>query len=140
MRWFTALATCLLLSLGCGEDEEDLPATAPVSGTFTYEGKPVEVGTVTFYPQGGEGNHGIAIIQAGEEGKFTLTTYKTGDGAVLGSHIVTILYSPFPEDVMSGKETGKSLPPIYADPKTSPLKAEIKENKDNEFDFVLEDQ
>ncbi len=46
---FAALAVCL--SVGCGGGDK-LPPFANVSGTVTYNGKPIEKGTITFSTDG----------------------------------------------------------------------------------------
>ena len=79
--WLLALA---LLSFGCsGEAHHD--ETAPVHGTVTLDGKPLPYGQVVFQPLNGRIAKGVI-----EDGKFTLGTYKTADGAVLGRHRVSV--------------------------------------------------
>jgi hypothetical protein len=48
---------------------------------------------VTFTPSGGpEGSSGhIATGQIGPDGSYTLTTFNTGDGAILGTHKATVV-------------------------------------------------
>lgn len=87
-------ATALVALLaGCQRSEFEL---APTEGTVTIEGQPLSAGKVMFAPisQGDSLNAGkpaFGIIQPG--GGFVLTTYKEGDGAVVGEHWVTI-YGP----------------------------------------------
>jgi hypothetical protein len=59
---------------------------APVSGRVTYDGKSVSQGRIMFYPASGR----MAVGQLGPDGRYTLTTLKPGDGALLGSHRVAI--------------------------------------------------
>ena len=73
----------LLLLGGCGSG---LPERGKVTGKVTFNGKPVPEGTVTFYPQTGRSASGR--IQP--DGTYTLTTFDEGDGAIVGSHEVTI--------------------------------------------------
>jgi len=122
---------------GCGESR---PATAPVSGRVTYQGKPVPDGQIMFHPA-----HGRPAMGAiGPDGGFTLTTFKPGDGALLGHHRVTIeatrVTGDFPTEDLKGK--GKRLdvgtvsdkpltvewlvPEIYSRLQTTPLTAEVK--------------
>src|SRR6056297_604207 len=79
--------TALALSAvnGCGSNS-DLPQTATASGKVMYQGKPLNIGTVTFHPEG-TGNPGVGLLQ--QDGTFTISTYTPGDGAVLGKHSVT---------------------------------------------------
>src|SRR5689334_16609887 len=68
---------------GCGSGR---PTVALVRGQVTIDGKPVKAGRVMFYPV--EGRAATGPIQP--DGNYTLTTYDAGDGALLGSHKVTI--------------------------------------------------
>ncbi len=73
---------------GCGDPGGPRPETAKVHGKVVYNGKPVTKGTVTFVPilgKGGEsGESGNGPIES--DGSFTLTTFNTGDGAIIGQH------------------------------------------------------
>jgi hypothetical protein len=125
----------LLLFAGCGGDGRK---TAVVNGKVTYRGKAVSSGTVTFVPETG-GPSATGEIQS--DGTFTMTTYKPGDGAVLGKHKVFIVAM---ED-MSGKlpEERKPLPapliPLkYTSIATSPLTADVA-GRENTVEFDLRD-
>jgi hypothetical protein len=82
-----------VLFVGCAGGVGDRPKVAPVSGKVTQKGKPLTGGDVMFTPSGGpEGASGhIATGQIGTDGSYTLTTFNTGDGAVLGKHKVTVV-------------------------------------------------
>src|SRR5262245_37564353 len=77
------LAGCLLglARPGCGGLR-----LGKVSGKVTVGGKPVTTGTIMFHPASGP----TAVGAIGPDGSYTLTTIKKGDGAVVGSHRVTI--------------------------------------------------
>ncbi|MBW3542412.1 MAG: hypothetical protein KY476_19275 [Planctomycetes bacterium] len=124
------VALGLLLMCGCGGRDPDRPATAPVTGTVTYNGKPLTEGTVTFVPQA-KGNP--ATGQIGPNGRFTLTTYETNDGAVVGFHVVTV--QVFAEGALPGMEAetsdAPSIPAKYEDPATSDLLVEVKGEPNN---------
>ena len=82
----------LSFAAGCGGGAFE---TVPVDGILTCDGKPVANVLVTFTPKGGEGvdpnNPGKAAIgKTDAEGRFTLTTYKIGDGAIVGQHTVRV--------------------------------------------------
>lgn len=69
--------------------------TTPVSGVVTCDGQPVANATINFTPVGGEdraeGRRGrVALGMTDKDGRFTLTTYKNYDGAIVGRHTVTI--------------------------------------------------
>ena len=80
------LAILLLAMLaGCGQKG---PAMGRVSGVVTYEGKPLAAANVMFLPvQGGR----PATATTDDRGRFTLTTFTTNDGALVGEHHVTIV-------------------------------------------------
>jgi len=69
---------------GCGSGHE--LETAEVQGVVTFDGKPVQQGSVTFVPERGRGATGS--INA--DGSYTVTTYHPGDGALIGPHTVTV--------------------------------------------------
>jgi hypothetical protein len=80
-------AVCALLAGGCGGH----PQTAPVTGKVTLHGKPVGPGSILFMPDEDRGTKGKAASgNFGPDGAYTLTTYRDGDGAVVGFHKVTI--------------------------------------------------
>ena len=59
---------------------------AHVRGQVLYRGQPLEFGNVMFQPRAGQPASGD--IQP--DGTFSLSTYKIGDGAVVGRHKVRI--------------------------------------------------
>jgi hypothetical protein len=82
----------LLLSTGCsggGAGAERKP-TIKVSGTIKMAGGPVADAVVTFSPQEGQP---VAFGRTDSQGKYTLTTYEAGDGAVAGKYIVLVTKS-----------------------------------------------
>ncbi len=150
------LAACLMVALfcalltGCGDD---LPPTAPVQGIVTWNGKPVEHGTITFYPKNGR----PATGQIQPDGSYTITTFRSKDGAILGNHSVTIEATATPtiEDVpksmdeemrRAGRGIGRGrmattttkwlVPREYSRWETTPLRAEVKPEQ-NKIDFRL---
>jgi hypothetical protein len=70
---------------GCGSNR---PTIARVHGRIIYQGKPVTVGQIMFYPETGR----PAIGTIGPDGAYKLTTFPNtpGDGALLGKHRVTV--------------------------------------------------
>jgi len=76
----------LALLPGCSKEPER-PPTFPVTGTVTMKGKTLENARVVFVPvQGGAPASGITD----KEGKYSLTTYSSGDGAQAGSYGVKV--------------------------------------------------
>jgi len=62
------LAVSLLIFSGCGPAQED--GTFPVSGTITYQGKPLESGYIAFVPDTSELGAGKAYSCKIVDGKF----------------------------------------------------------------------
>ncbi|MCX7410139.1 MAG: hypothetical protein NTZ32_18835 [Planctomycetales bacterium] len=121
-----------LAAIGCGGAGPDHAKCAPVSGTVTYKGQLVEGATVSFWaPKAPR----AATGQTDAKGSFRLTTFATDDGAVLGTHAVTVTKAA-PAAAMNASDmaTGKAaaaavkdpLPAKYADAKTTTLKFEVK--------------
>jgi hypothetical protein len=92
----------LLCLAGCRDN-----GLTPVSGTVTVAGKPVESGTIMFTPSGGP----PAVGQI-KNGKYTLTTYKAGDGAWIGTHRVVIQATSIgPSSIIEPKSIEDELNP-----------------------------
>jgi hypothetical protein len=90
-RSLTTSSRALVLSVlcavailpGCGDGR---PARVPVAGKVLIDGKPVAIGAVRFTPADGR----PATGELGPDGSFRLTTFEPDDGAVVGTHTVTI--------------------------------------------------
>lgn len=92
--------------VGCSRGLQG-PPTAPVHGTVTFQGKPVEGAQVAFFcPQAG-GRPAIGKTDA--EGHYTLSTFGVNDGALIGRHSATI--SKFAFDRSTGASDQKPLSP-----------------------------
>jgi hypothetical protein len=84
----TVLAGCgalLLAGAGCGRRAVE---RYDVSGTVTFDGRPVPVGQIMFQPDTSKGNRGPAGVAKIENGRFD--TSKSDKGTVGGPHVVTI--------------------------------------------------
>jgi len=88
-----AAGTALLVILMCCGCKES-PHIAPVSGTITYEGKPLEGATITTQPVAKEGSKDPGPGSFGRtdaKGRYTLELVEPARrGAVIGMHHVTI--------------------------------------------------
>lgn len=81
LPWGCALL--ILATAGCGDGR---PKRVPVSGRVTIDGQPLETGFIQVVPEGDR----PATGKLGTGGRFTLTTYDTEDGCVLGKHLVSV--------------------------------------------------
>lgn len=131
-----------VLAAGCGGGASDAPRTVRVKGEVLYQGKPVPQLSVAFIPEKGL----LASGMTDDNGKFTLTTNKAGDGAAVGVYKVAIRFVPDEIPEMPGFPGAKTKPPAspipakYADAKTSGLTQTVDEDAaKNNFTFELTD-
>ena len=136
-----------VLWAGCGGGAER-PKVVPVSGKVTQKGKTLTAGEVTFTPiASADSSAHIATGQIGSDGTYRLTTFNTGDGAVLGPHKVTVVVRST-TDMRKMNELGggriayklppSTLPPKYNSVENTPLKYTV-EDKTNTIDIDLPD-
>ncbi len=98
MVWRIALLSLLCsVAVGCGSSG---PETSPVSGKVTYkDGSPVPGGTIVF----SKDNMEVTGAIKPEDGTYTLTTAKEGDGAPPGDYQV---YFRQPNEASGGEPAG----------------------------------
>ena len=109
-----AVLFAILVAAGCGDGR---PARVPVSGQVLIDGQPLTHGYVRFTPANSRASTG----QLDAQGRFTLTCFESGDGAVVGTHKVSVMAQ---EPI--GQESIKwHAPKKYADPETSNLTQQI---------------
>lgn len=144
------------LVAGCGKGASSgRKPVYPVTGVVTLSGGPVPGATVTLSPRDGQP---VAYGTTDDSGKFKLSTYDTGDGAVPGAYVALVLK---PEAAPAGssaggghdagntsasamhtaakkkpKGAGGGIPEKYAKPDQSDLKVTI-EAKSNVLDLAL---
>jgi hypothetical protein len=114
----------IAIAEGCGDGR---PERVPIAGQVLIDGRPLAHGSVMFVTD----NHRPAGGILDQEGRFQLTCYEAGDGAVRGSHKVKITAT---------EQVGESAvrwhaPKRYADEKTSGIVVVVDEAKD---DVVIE--
>ena len=87
-------ASCLslLVLVGCGQPDYKGPKRFPLSGNVTYDDEPIDFGSISFLPAGGEQRVSGGLI---ENGKYAVTE---AQGANAGKHKVEIRWN---------KRTGK---------------------------------
>ena len=127
------LAAGLSVLAGCGRSD-DLGPTVPVTGRVTLEGKPLEVGTVTFVPDLSKGNKLTGVVSGRiDGGEYTLRTTTTkGErpGAPPGWYKVTVS-TKVPPGADASKaaavDHGPSVAARFSAPHSTPLLVEVKE-------------
>jgi len=134
------LTICAAVLTGCS-GSSGVPV-GKVGGLVTVNGKPVNGGQIMFLPTS-SGPAATGVI--GSDGRYTLRTFKPGDGAVLGSHEVLIESMPdhqsdVTEDVTERRRASRSaveIPVKYGIPRKSGLSATVTSGS-NAIDFALE--
>ena len=142
---------CVAASGGCSQNREDRwtrarPPTYRVTGVVTYQGKPVEAAKVVFRTRHADTSREYAAFgYTDSSGRYSLQTYKPGDGAVAGSQQVTVekLTWSQPTAASPGVDPLKPvstshLPDRYASAATSGFTAEVTAKGPNTFSFALE--
>jgi hypothetical protein len=133
-RLASSFAGCLAgwALVGCGPT---LPATFPVGGKVVdSRGAAIEQASVTFFTsQGGKSVRAEGVV--GEGGRFALSTFRPGDGAVAGQHQVVIVPLPTAD---GPRQAARSIPARYENPETSGLTVEIEPRPLNEVTLVIE--
>jgi len=100
------VAWSTIVGVGCGPTG---PARYDVSGSVTFDGQPVPVGTITFVPAtGNSGPGGSAGIQAGR-----YDTASTGKGPTGGPHVAII--TGFDGKTVGGVEQVQEGSPLFID-------------------------
>lgn len=147
------LATVLLV--GCGRRVDDewtrrRPQVYPATGVVFYENKPVAGATVMFESTdaGGKPVGGlVAIGHTDSAGMFRMKTYKEYEGAVAGSHRVSVTKMDYvPAKRPPGIDPNVDIPPIavsvlpekYKDFTTSGLTASVNAKGANQIRLDLE--
>ena len=124
--WLIHVGLCCLFAIGCSDGK---PRRVPVTGTVTYNGKPLPGGDVVFVPA--DTSNGFrARGKANERGQFALTTFDEGDGAMPGEYKVTVFaYRPADPKRDAGMIAPRvgfpAVPQKYFDQQTTDLTAVV---------------
>jgi hypothetical protein len=124
----------LALIVGCGDSN---PKTVLVSGKVTYKGAPLTNVSVVYTPDKGR----LAQGTTDGEGKYTLSTFKSKDGALPGEHKVTISTTEIPPqpgtpEAKTWKSSAPEYPKKYRNAMETPLKMTVPSGS---YDINLED-
>jgi len=126
-------ACCLLVALavGCGESG---PPLGTVQGTVTLDGQPLAEAELMFMSDVG----GASLGMTDAEGRYSLWYAGGSQGAVVGSHVVTITTAITESDGEGNETTRLERVPAKYNVETT-LTADVQEG-DNTFDFHLQSQ
>jgi hypothetical protein len=78
-----SLAVLSAISIGCGDGRA---TRVPVSGKVLIDGQPLTKGSVRFISPNSRASGGVLD----SEGRFILSCYENGDGAVMGTHRIEV--------------------------------------------------
>ncbi len=156
MPFALLMAVLLAGCLGGGEGASPRAAVYKAKGKVTYLGNPLIGASVSFSPQG---KQPAAVGRTNDDGEFSLTTYRAGDGAAEGEYKVMITMTeseaateaPAAHGTDAGKDYGGSsahgakkgrassniLPAIFSDAQKTPLTVKVEPSGKNEFPFDL---
>lgn len=136
-----AATACIVASLadGCSRRFEDKwsrsrPRTYPAVGRVLWNGEPVENAIVALDSLA----HKVTAVGTTDaEGIFKLETYRPGDGAVAGEHLVRIEKLETTTVTADGITQVSVLPQRYADAKKSRLTATVTADGKTTLSFEL---
>lgn len=112
-------AALLVVAIGCSDGR---PQRVPISGKVLIDSKPLTYGTIQFVPTGARASQGTID----KDGRFTLTCFGDGDGAVLGQHTVTVAGG----EPISSTKIRWHAPKKYLNPQTSGLTHQVSKPDD----------
>src|SRR5262245_52695323 len=105
---------------GCSDDEPQMEPTFPVAGVVQIDGKPTPAVRVMMFPSDKVPDFVDpklgALHQAttDDSGKFQITTYKSGDGAPVGSYVVCFYWEGNPKVVPFANPDEPLIDPVAA--------------------------
>lgn len=133
-------AAMVVAATGC--TGETGPAVFPVTGKVLVDGEPRGGLSVMFLPNASKGTTGpSSIAQTDAEGNFTLNAPGEKQGAIAGTHIVTITCPSFGGSNPSGDGEQETTPcqvaPKFSSVVDSPLSAEVEAAADTKTPQVF---
>ena len=99
----------LIAATGCSKAPYDL---ASVRGMVTLDGQPLSEGKVMFAPVANGGSAKVGkpgFGQLNADGTFVVSTYGKEDGAVVGTHWVTVVQTIVPDNSNATPDTAESV-------------------------------
>ena len=132
------LPIVVLLSIAGVPACSDKHSVYPVRGRVVdVENKPAAGAMLIFHPSAPDPKDSSKpVATVDEDGNFTLTTYKAGDGAPAGEYVITITWPGKKKSPFDRPEPDK-LKGRYADPATSALRYTVENNPGNEVSTIV---
>ncbi len=125
-RWVLVAASLLCgLAVGCSGSKQT--PVYPVRGQVLLNGKPLPQAIVTFHPNGAGPDAPAPSAQTDAEGRYTLTSFESGDGAPEGDYAVSLVCFRARElRKGSDEDSARNIVPVrYANAATSRLTAKV---------------
>lgn len=122
------LGLALLSAIGCGKAEPERVAVHPVKGQVILAGKPAAGAVVVFHPKA-PGAFPPPRAQADKDGNYSVTTFKTADGAPLGEYVITVELRALVEKGGEYIAGPNQVPAQYSEVRTSKLVASVVEGE-----------
>jgi len=136
-RFLIVLLLLLTTTLcACGENEK-VP-TYPVHGQVTFKGVPVTRGSVIFSSLDPHSTTALGTLD--KEGRYSLTTLESEEGAPAGEYVVAVLSvePPASNSEISTTPPKPLVPAKYLSLETSPLRESIRKGSPNEINIELQ--
>jgi hypothetical protein len=118
----------LVLAIFCPACSSNQKPLYPVRGQVLVQGRPAAHAQITFHPVGDQGPEAVRPVgSVDENGYFTLTSFKQGDGAPEGEYRVTIHWFLATKSGGTGSEyvSVNYVPDQYGRAETSGLRASV---------------
>jgi hypothetical protein len=122
-----------ITALGCGPREP----TGTVRGKVAYKGKPVEAGSVVFFPDEGP----ISSGNLAQDGSFQILNFEKEEGLRLGKYTIAVIAGTDQINLRIDDPTFRVEPTIplkFTSSGSSPLRYDIQEGP-NEIAISLDD-
>lgn len=142
MLRLSMISAISIFVFGCGDGGK--PKTYAVKGKVTYRSQPCSGALVVFHPADkGRENDPKPVATVKDDGTYSLSTFDENDGAAMGDYNVTIVWNvKAKESKLSlgseGSGGADKLGGRFGDPRNPKLKASVKKDTNNTFDFVVE--
>lgn len=140
---FLYLGLFITFLSGCSSpDDPKQREVFPVSGIATYKGRPMPDASVVLHPVSQNDDGLPTYLPRGHvdnEGKFTISTYRKGDGAPAGTYKVSFSWLGSLQGISEEEEDKlpEKIPRKYRNPRTSGFTVEIRKTENPELKFEL---